>query len=641
MVPRMSEPSPKIQLAYSLVGLFAPLFRASALEDADFRRETGLNLQASVRLNQSGVTFDRETLYAAVEAVLSSEGETRSIEAADKKEWLISKDEGGHLFAVAGSDTVALPDFDCLSPTPAVRLEWFERQVKIFCLDTSSSEKWRSILAVRRCDDEEVEELRNEFRLTPRWFASTLLQGADGQTDVSVASLVPGDSRYYFRLAGSPIESDLLSYIKCDLARHIERQVAGEGVNGVAVSLLLSAHSSIPQEIKLHGISSDQVVKLFEWLEAHGDRISQLGAIELGVACLDTCPELEPVITKMTRAFVEDDEGEHGRLAQLAGLVVLVDGELARTGILRAHPPYWRRLAAVAHASLLERELLRRGANISDFSSWAYPNRSQQCVLQNSVDLRREPRWLPEFLAPDQLKAEFVGRISAAMILNKGKIRSSELQSLALDETGPLQSLIVFPAPYLPGPLEGGVEAVQPMPPDIEQQVYADLKADVVTPQSFVGLVNTALIFKLGPQMADLAAEALRRAKYQLREVGVDVPAFSLLYGLAIVAAVTRSGGLAAEVRVLVRVVRRRPDGVGMDLSDTLRIIMMAAAAHAGIDEWCTFVGDWLTELAYEDMTRSEARALSSRIRALCQIERRLWGTCARADAACASLSAA
>jgi hypothetical protein len=586
------------------------------------------------------VTFDREKLHAAIEAVLSTEGETKSIEAVDKTKWLISKDAGGKLVAVAGSEAVPLPDFDCLSPTPSVRLEWFERQVKTFHIDSRSSEKWRRLLAARRCDDEEVEELRKEFRLTPRWFARALLEGADGEADVPIASLVPSDSRYYYRLAGCPIEGDLLSYVRSGLSSHIDRQVAGEGVNGVAFSLLLSAHQSIPQEIKLHEISRDQVKHLFEWLEAHGDRISQLGSIELGLACLDTYPELEPVITKMTRMFIEDDDGEAGRLAQLAGLVVLVDGELARTGILRAHPPYWRRLAAIAHASLLERELLRRGANIGDFSSWAYPNRSQHYFLQNSVDLRREPRWLPEFLSSDQLKAEFVGRISVAMVLNRDKIRSSELQSLALDKAGPLQSLIVFPAPYLPGPLEGGVDATQPMPADIEQQVDTGLKADVVTPQSFLGLVNTALIFKLGPQMADLAAEALRRAKYQLRGVGDDVPALGLLHGLAIVAAVTRSDGLAAEVRVLVRVVRRRPGAV-MELSDAFRIVMMAAAAHEDIEKWCIFVGDWLTELAYEDLTRSEARALSSRIRALCQIERRLWGTCARADAACASLSAA
>jgi hypothetical protein len=88
----------------------------------------------------------------------------------------------------------------------------------------------------------------------------------------------------------------------------------------------------------------------------------------------------------------------------------------------------------------------------------------------------------------------------------------------------------------------------------------------------------------------------------------------------------------------LVRVVRRRP-GSAIDLSDTLRIVTMAAAAHADIDGWCTFVGDWLAELAYEDITRLEARILSSRIRTLCQIERGLWSTCARADAACASFS--
>lgn len=596
-------------------------------------------MSANIRLNQSGVTFDRATLYAAVREVLSSEGATIAIEAVDKTQWSMSKNESGTL-VVAGDTTVLLPDFEFLSPDPAVRLDWFERQVNEFDIDDVSAEKWRNILAARACDDEEVDGLKTEFRLTPCWFASALLQGMKDEADLPVPSLVPGDQRYYYRLAGGPVEKDLLSYVKSDLSRHIDRQIAKGGVNGVGLALLLSAHPSVPQEIRLNSISSDEVIKLFEWLEAHGDRISQLGAIELGLAHLDIYPEAEPIITRMTRAFVEEDAGEDGRFAQLAGLVVLVDGELARTGVLRTHQPYWRRLAVIAHASLLEREMLRRGVSISDFSTWAYPNRGQLYFLQNHVDLRKEPRWLPDFLSPDQLKAEFVGRISASMIVHEGKIKSPELRSFALDKDGPLQTLMVFPAPYLPGPLEGGVEAVNPMPSGIEQQVYEDLKAEIVTPRSFTGLVNTALIFKLGPQMADLAAEALRRAKYQLRDMGADAPAFSLLYGLAIVAAVTRSEGLAAEVRVLARVVRRRP-GVAFDLSDTLRIALVAAAANSDIDKWCIFLGEWLTELSYEDMDRLGANALWSRIRGLCQIERRLWGTCARADAACASLSAA
>ncbi|MHC2664596.1 hypothetical protein ACMA5K_33850 [Bradyrhizobium diazoefficiens] len=94
--------------------------------------------------------------------------------------------------------------------------------------------------------------------------------------------------------------------------------------------LLLSSHSSVPREIRLEGIPNGDVETLFEWLEAHGDRISQLGAIELGLHHLDKYPEIEPAIAKMTRSFIEDDVGEDARLAELAGLVVLVDGELAR-----------------------------------------------------------------------------------------------------------------------------------------------------------------------------------------------------------------------------------------------------------------------------------------------------------------------
>ena len=92
-----------------------------------------------------------------------------------------------------------------------------------------------------------------------------------------------------------------------------------------------------------------------------------------------------------------------------------------------------------------------------------------------------------------------------------------------------------------------------------------------------------------------MAADALRRAKYQLRDIGAQSQAFALLHGLVTVAAVTRSEGLATEVRVLVRVVRRRP-GMNIDLDDALRIATMASAAYADIDKWCTFLGEWLTE---------------------------------------------
>jgi hypothetical protein len=109
--------------------------------------------------------------------------------------------------------------------------------------------------------------------------------------------------------------------------------------------------------------------------------------------------------------------------------------------------------------------------------------------------------------------------------------------------------------------------------------------------------------------------------------------AFSLLSGLATVAAVTRSTELADEVRILARVLRRRP-GVDIAPEDALRIAMIAAASHRDKASWCKFVGEWLTELAYEDMSREKAANLYQLVGVLCLLEPNLLETCARAEAA-------
>jgi hypothetical protein len=140
----------------------------------------------------------------------------------------------------------------------------------------------------------------------------------------------------------------------------------------------------------------------------------------------------------------------------------------------------------------------------------------------------------------------------------------------------------------------------------------------------------------MGPQLAQLAAEALRQTKHQLRAVRLQKESFALLSGLATVSAVTRSVELASEVRILARAVRRSP-GVDIAPDEAMRICLIAAAAYPERAEWCRFVGEWATELAYEDMPRESAAALHDLILVLCQLEPQLWETAARAEAACSA----
>ena len=139
---------------------------------------------------------------------------------------------------------------------------------------------------------------------------------------------------------------------------------------------------------------------------------------------------------------------------------------------------------------------------------------------------------------------------------------------------------------------------------EIPGQISAEI--DKLTPKSFAKLVNSALIFRLDQQLARLAADALRRVKYQLIRLKSKDQAFSLLSGLATVAAVTRTIELSEDVRVLLRVIRRRQDNK-ITPDNTMKIAMVAAAAYGEDSAWRTCVGEWLTELAFEDITRDEA----------------------------------
>jgi hypothetical protein len=621
--------------------LFPPTIRASVLEDQSFRQRFGLAVDAVIRIDQRDLNFDRSKLFSAIRELFGKNPSDVEVGSKDGLRWKATFGVNRESIILSREDVaVALPDFSCLSPDRATRLAWFDREAKRFELNDSRSKNWREILSERSVEDEDVDQLLSEIRLTPLYIAGSIANHLRGET-ISMSSLVPSDIRYYDRLVGEPNgQTDLKDFVAATATTRVQEWIQHHPFDGLRRALLLSSHPSLVQAIDLRKVPREEVLRLYKWLEKSGDRISQLGGVECGLAYLDSFPELEADLLKMVQGFSADDpEDTEGRPTLLCSLIVMVEGELARIGTARRRPPFWRRLAVIAHASVIEREIIVAGIPPSTFHDWAMKSRGQLYYLQSFVDLRREPRWLPDFVLPAQLKAECIGRIAGAARPNATKVQTPELKALLLEpDDGSIQSQLNFPFAYLPGPLEGGIESIAEMPAEIESDLRKGLEAEELTPKSFVGLVNSALIFRIGPQLAQLAAQALRRTKHQLRQVRAQKETFSLLSGLATVAAVTRSSELAEEVRILVRVVRRRP-GIDIAPEDAMRIAMIAAAAHNDQSNWCKSVGDWLTELAFEDMTGEKAVILRQHIHVLCQLEPHLWETCARAEAACSAFA--
>ena len=106
-----------------------------------------------------------------------------------------------------------------------------------------------------------------------------------------------------------------------------------------------------------------------------------------------------------------------------------------------------------------------------------------------------------------------------------------------------------------------------------------------------------------------------------------------ILTGLATVAAVARNPVLADDLRILVR--RYRHDAqYGFSIEEAMRICLVASASREDLMKWRESAGQWLTELAFDELEGDEGEVLHSHLHSLLQAVPELWVSCARADAA-------
>lgn len=636
MEPRV----PLHELGTMLLGMFPPKLREGALESRALRDRLSLSLEVTIRLDAIGASFRRSILFRAIRQVLNDPASRVDVPDAEDVPWQLKFNADKKALELVREEKAhSMPDFTCLHPVAAARLEWFDRENKKFELRDERMRSWRQTLERRPLDDEEVDELYKEYRLSPRYVSGSI-ENHLRRKSVAIDILVPNDIRYFERLVGEPGECRDVKefYDKVVTPRNAEL-VSKDLANGFRASFLLCAHPFGAGSIPSVEGRSEEVSAVFKWILSNGDLVSQVGAMEWGLANLNVHPVLdEPLTALAERIRNEDPKDREGRLRLFSALVVLVDGELAGTGICRDRPPFWRRLASIAHAAIIERAILATGMISADFAEWAMETRGFVYYLQTFIDLRREPRWLPDFILPGQLKPEFAGRVVA--VAAQAALEQGPLHELILgDGDNSLRTQVEFPDSFFPGPLEGGSPAIQSMPEDVEEALIRNLQKDEIAPRSFAALVNSALVWKLDQKWADLAADRLRQAKYQLRDITSQNEAFTLLSGLSTVAAVTRSMRLAEEARVLMRVIRRKP-GLEITMENAVRISLIAAAAYQGLGDWCKYVGDCLSEFAFENTTTDKASVLHNHIAVLRSLEPALWRTSSRADAALTGLLA-
>jgi hypothetical protein len=190
---------------------------------------------------------------------------------------------------------------------------------------------------------------------------------------------------------------------------------------------------------------------------------------------------------------------------------------------------------------------------------------------------------------------------------------------------------------FIAGPLEDNVPLVQELVGESLVLVEKGLMEAKPTADSFVPLTNSVFIFRMTPELAQMAAQALQRAQYRIE---TDNPQHfgAALTGLASCAAVTRSVTLADAVFTVIRYYRRfSPNELGMETA--LRIGSIACASRADMSEWAAAIGALMIDFAFQSLEKDEARGLRDYLEELCELTPELWATCGPAFAAASANS--
>ncbi|MBT3013594.1 MAG: hypothetical protein KME41_17825 [Candidatus Thiodiazotropha sp. (ex Lucina pensylvanica)] len=629
-------------MAVAVLDHVPPLIRKSLLIDQSFRKEHFITTETTVVFGKNGVSIKRSKIYSAIRVILSGGGHSEVNDSEDKTWKLMDGACDGELPKLAltsDNQRIILPDFSVLSDDNATRISSLNESASRVNLPFSAQKEWRNVLEKRELEDDEVDAFFSDLHDTPIHVARTI-RSEITVAESSVSSLVPNSKRYFNRLVGAYDGSESIRDYAVGAGREVFRQLTEwRPYEGFLFSLLLSSHSSLTAEINIDELDQDELEKAYKFLVNHGDMLSRLGAVEVGLRILPKIPELELYLLQLI-LLIRDDvvEDEASNFNLFSALFILVDGELARTHLFAEDPPFYRRLASLAQAALIQRQLVQFDINYKRFYDWAVSNCGEHYYMQTLADMRVEPRWNPDLVTASFMQADFIGRILFAGDFCNANIGEGELRKIVLGSgEQSLTKLYEFPRPFFPGPLEGDEDYPNTLPDNVAHTIEKQLCSEEIDATSYLLLTNFAMIYRITSSQAELALKAIRLGNFRITNLANKSQLVSILNGLASVAAISRNIALADALQTLVRRYRIDPE-YGFSIEEAMRICLVASASRKDLLEWRQFAGEWLTELAFFKLEGDEGKVFHSHLLVLLDLVPELWVSSARADAALQSL---
>jgi hypothetical protein len=352
---------------------------------------------------------------------------------------------GGKASFILKNEGFAFTHADLLSADHPKRLKALKRVFNAQPLLADEEASWLAIAAERPFTDREYDDVMTSLGATPEALVAELQKPQQLDSD----NLMPDSPSYYEGLVAQLGESgNLEDYIGGELSAARTSLISRSpqrALRRIAVSALWQP--LIPFDL----LASLGTTDLAPLLGAE-DPFSLLFGFELCRALLPS----DAAFVELGAAFLDelfgDAKASEERFEVFSACAIISTVGLRRSAKASTTPVFWTRLAALAHAGILA-DALTGMPEPKGFLRWAsqhfLPEYTWQCV----VDRREAPRWKPEWVSPDHIFAELLGRARGALYLlpeearPKSWVAALDSATARLSENGNLLAA-VFPGPF-------------------------------------------------------------------------------------------------------------------------------------------------------------------------------------------------
>jgi len=571
--------------------------RNEILRDEEFCTRIRYKPALSMSLDP-GISVQMENLHKTLRSAITKRS-TSTLILADgtRKRVKLRFEKPGTATILVEGKRFSFADADLLSHDKRMRTSGLHRVLARQPLLEDEQDAWRRIAKSRPFTDREFVRLMTALHSTPEAVMEELCR----PQSLTVEKLIPDESEYYQRLtAAHSSKRTFPEYLKCELAQTrgtLLKRNRALGLRRIAFSGL--SHALVP----LNLLSSVNQADLAPLINAN-DPFSILCGFEVAGARVRNERGFAEIGEKFLEKLFADSEATMARCTIFSACALASIVKLRTVFSEQDVPLYWFRLAALSHAGVLT-EALASLRKPDEFFGWAKQQLGADFVWHAAVDVRDAPRWDLEWLKPEQIQAELLGRaLHVINLLPKGK-RPKKWVTLIAQATAQISKPGRELAPHFPGPMDDFATPIAGVKRD---PALVRIGRKLKKARSLEEVPELAALAYLERPSQNLAEEVRRLlAKHGTDDHQSEKEQSSLrLY--AYIAASARSEPLANEVISRCLQIARTQKLDRRTISTLLLITITASGAASTDDRYRTILGDAATKLAYSTINEKPGR---------------------------------